>query len=356
MTHDDPNTLKLDRLRVLIVDDDPETLSMLSLALRSIGISDILPFGNAAAAIAYLKNSSPDALENGVSDIDIILSDYVMPDVDGGMFLRWARLNERSPDPFVCFILMSGATNLALSQGARHIGMTEFLSKPFSIESVREKVLYAIQDPRDFYLAPGYFGPDRRREVLVDDFTKRGAKPQIIEVIRPDRGPDPVPDDTNVLHFKHPNRLLEKVQNPSGPALPFIPPGLAPEVRRRIEGVRGTFPAWASRQIGQLKSCNLQLMSGEGDPAMILRQIGGIASRLAGPGESFDYPLLGRIGTSLKAECNPRNAAVDKDVLKTIGNQIEGLAQVLRDRITDTESDAARIVRRHVFGAEAGAG
>lgn len=250
MTQDDPSELSLGRLRILIVDDDPQCASMLSLALRSMGNPKIQTFGDAAAAIAFMKSPLSDALESGVADIDIILSDYIMPEVDGGMFLRWVRLNEKSPDPFVCFIMMSGAADPAHIQDARHIGMTEFLPKPFSIESVREKVFYAIQHPRDFYLAPGYFGPDRRREVLVDDYSKRGAEPQIIEVIRPDRGPAPVPDGTNVLHFKHPNRLLGKIQSPSSRTKPFVPPELAPEIRGRIDGVRGTFPAWAARQVG----------------------------------------------------------------------------------------------------------
>lgn len=356
MPQDDLSELSLDRLRILIVDDDPQCISMLSLALRSMGIPKIQTFGDAAAAISFMKSSSPDALESGGTDIDIILSDYVMPEVDGGMFLRWVRLNEKSPDPFVCFIMMSGAADPARIQDARHIGMTEFFPKPFSIESVRKKVVYAIRRPRDFYLAPGYFGPDRRREVLADDFTKRGSKPQIIEVIRPDRGPVPVPDGTNVLHFKHPNRLLEKVQGSPSGTIPFIPPELAPEVRRRIDGVRGTFSAWASRQVGQLKTCNARLKKGGGDVPKILSQIRGIASRLAGPGECFDYPLLGEIGKSLNAASNPRDTTVDKDRLEAMSNQIEGLAQVLRDRITDTESDAARVVRDHVFGSGAGAG
>lgn len=355
MTQNIPSELSLDRLRIIVVDDDPQCISMLNLALRSMGNPEIQTFGDAAAAINFMKSPSSDALESGVSHIDIIMSDYVMPEVDGGMFLRWVRLNEKSPDPFVCFIMMSGAADPALLQDARHIGMTEFLPKPFSIESVREKVLYAIQHPRDFYLAPGYFGPDRRREVLVDDYAKRGAKPQIIEVIRPDRGPVPVPNGTNVLHFKHPNRLLEKVKGPSLRLIPFVPPELAPEIRRRIEGVRGTFPAWASRQVGQLKTCNARLKNGGSDVAMILTQIRGIASRLTGPGECFDYPLLGEIGKSLKAASNPRDTSVEKGRLTVIGNQIEGLAQVLRDRITDTESDAAQVVRKHVFGSEADA-
>ena len=109
MTQDDLSELSLGRLRILIVDDDPQCLSMLSLALRSMGILKIQTFGDAAAAITFMKDTPSGALGSGVTDIDIIMSDYVMPEVDGGMFLRWVRLNEKSLDPFVCFIMMSGA-------------------------------------------------------------------------------------------------------------------------------------------------------------------------------------------------------------------------------------------------------
>ena len=99
MPHDDLSELSLDRLRILIVDDDPQCISMLSLALRSMGIPKIQTFGDAAAAISFMKSSSPDALDSGGTDIDLILSDYVMPEVPGGLFPRWVRPTGTSPSP-----------------------------------------------------------------------------------------------------------------------------------------------------------------------------------------------------------------------------------------------------------------
>lgn len=353
MTQDDLSKLSLGRLRVIIVDDDPQTISMLSLALRSMGVREIQTFERAAAAIDYLKSSSSDALGSGVTNTDIIISDYVMPEVDGSMLLRWVRLNEMSPDPFVCFIIVSGAADTKIIQGARLLGMTEFFAKPFSIEAVQEKVRYAIEEPRDFFLAPGYFGPDRRREALVDDYAKRGEIPQVIEVIRPDRGPDPLPDGTTVLHFQHPNRLLGRVQDSSSATRAFVPRELAPEIRRRIACVHGTFPTWATRQVGHLETCNTRLKEDGNDATKTLRQIAAFASRLEGPSAYFDYPLLGEISKSLKSVSSPRDTSVDNGRLMAIENHIEGLAHVLRERITSTENDAAQGVRKHVFGSEA---
>ncbi|MEP3483003.1 MAG: response regulator, partial [Sneathiella sp.] len=50
---------------------------------------------------------------------------------------------------------------------ARDLGVSEVLAKPFSVNSVAEKVTQIITSQRQFVQNAQYFGPDRRRQSLV---------------------------------------------------------------------------------------------------------------------------------------------------------------------------------------------
>ncbi|HWP45264.1 MAG TPA: ATP-binding protein, partial [Blastocatellia bacterium] len=81
--HDGDGSLegeKLDGLRVLVVDDDLETLEMLNVMLSHNGI-DVLTSASAAEAIDILQQRSPD----------VLVSDIAMPDEDGNAFIKKVR-------------------------------------------------------------------------------------------------------------------------------------------------------------------------------------------------------------------------------------------------------------------------
>src|SRR5438876_68888 len=105
--------------RILIVDDDPGTLASLSRAFALEGYT-ALTAGSAARGLERLQEEPVDA----------ILSDVVMPEMDGLEFL--ARVKERSPD--VPVILMSGQATLDTAVKATRLGALDFVEKPIGLE------------------------------------------------------------------------------------------------------------------------------------------------------------------------------------------------------------------------------
>ncbi len=83
-------------IRVLMVDDDPAVLEVAKIFLeRSQGIK--------VDAI----ESAREAMERLRGDYyDVIVSDYVMPEMDGISFLKWVRCQ----DSDVLFILFTGSS------------------------------------------------------------------------------------------------------------------------------------------------------------------------------------------------------------------------------------------------------
>lgn len=94
---------------------------------------------------------------------DIVLTDWKMPVSDGMKMLTQIRRGETSPNRTIPVIMMTGFSSKDRISEARDSGVTEFLVKPFSAQDVTKRLAAIIKNPRDFIVAPGYVGPDRRR-------------------------------------------------------------------------------------------------------------------------------------------------------------------------------------------------
>jgi DNA-binding NtrC family response regulator len=105
--------------RLLIVDDDQGTLASLSRAFALEGYTT-LTATSASRALDKLQEEPVDA----------VLSDVVMPEMDGLQFL--SRIKERSPD--VPVILMSGQATVETAVKATRMGALDFVEKPVGLE------------------------------------------------------------------------------------------------------------------------------------------------------------------------------------------------------------------------------
>jgi DNA-binding NtrC family response regulator len=105
--------------RILIVDDDQGTLASLSRAFALEGYT-ALTAPSAARALEKLEGDAVDA----------ILSDVVMPEMDGIEFL--ARVRAKAPD--VPVILMSGQASVETAVKATRLGALDFVEKPVGLD------------------------------------------------------------------------------------------------------------------------------------------------------------------------------------------------------------------------------
>jgi two-component system response regulator AtoC len=107
--------------KILIVDDEPNMLHMLSSVLKQDGFEP------------QCAGSAQQALELAANDrFDFILSDVRMPGMDGIQFLE--HLRERGIDTIV--ILMSAYGSIELALEAMRKGAYDYISKPFKTDEV----------------------------------------------------------------------------------------------------------------------------------------------------------------------------------------------------------------------------
>ena len=143
-----------ENLKVLLVEDNPHMRSLLRSLLNAVGIRDITEAGNGATALEAMRDRK----------CDLILSDLAMQPMDGLEFTRQLRTAATSPNPFVPIIMVTGHTEKHRVEAARDAGVTEFIAKPITVQSLFSRIAEIVERPRAFVRCDGYFGPDRRRK------------------------------------------------------------------------------------------------------------------------------------------------------------------------------------------------
>ncbi len=148
----------LERLRVLIVDDNPHMTNIARTILRGFGVKEIADASSAAAAFDCVRQTP----------VDLVITDFAMEPVDGCKLTRLLRTAEDSPNHFVPIIMLTAYAERSRVEAARDAGVTEFCAKPITAADLYKKVCAVVNTPRSFIRTSVYFGPDRRRRKNAD--------------------------------------------------------------------------------------------------------------------------------------------------------------------------------------------
>lgn len=145
--------MRLDRLKVLVVDDNKHTRTLIAQILRAINIHQIYEAGDGAEGLQAMRSHA----------IDIVLTDLAMEPLDGLGFVRLLRTAPESPNPLVPVIMITGHATMKTIREARDAGVNEFMGKPLTARGVIERIAQVVDHARPFVRTDDYFGPDRRR-------------------------------------------------------------------------------------------------------------------------------------------------------------------------------------------------
>jgi len=121
-------------VRVLAMDDDATTLRLLGLTLKEIGGFDATVVTSARAALELLREH----------EFDVVISDAMMPDMNGQEFCRAAReLGGHAQN--VPIIILSAATKAELAWHSGLPGPVVWLQKPFMPSVLIQDVARVVQ-------------------------------------------------------------------------------------------------------------------------------------------------------------------------------------------------------------------
>ena len=113
---------------VLAVDDEPDMLMVIKDILASVPGIQLIRAANAFTAGAKMVEERPD----------LILLDFLMPELDGFEFCRFVRQDPRFSE--IPIIAVTGLTAADETSRILESGANDVLSKPFSAENLIEKI------------------------------------------------------------------------------------------------------------------------------------------------------------------------------------------------------------------------
>ena len=251
------------------------------------------------------------------------------------MLLRWLRQHEDSPDRFMPFIMVSGAAGGETVRECRDLGVSEFLAKPFSVQSVVGHIIAVVDSPRFFVYNSDYFGPCRRRQRRPwADADRRVITPEEIEVVYSGQKIKSLNREAKVFHFKLQNRLREKISGLGQTGPMTIDPQILSIAEQQLDRMEGDYADWVKASIQQLISA-FRLAQAEEIPrkrSPMVLQINRLAHDLRGQGSTFGYPLITVFGKSLY-ECTLNPDEPSNQLVSFIRSHIDGISAVIRDRI-----------------------
>ena len=147
--------LEFNKLRFLVIDDNAHMRRIMRTLLHGFGAREVYEAEDGAAGLEAFTHYVPD----------IIITDWEMPIFDGLELTQMIRQPGANGNPYVPIIMLTGHTEKARVVSARDAGITEFNAKPISANSLYQRILNVVVNPRPFIRTKTYFGPDRRRNV-----------------------------------------------------------------------------------------------------------------------------------------------------------------------------------------------
>ena len=337
------NTYDLGRVTVLLVEDSHYILHVMEDLLRYMSVGNVLRARDGVEAIEHLKGSATGMSGGAPSRIDLVISDLVMSPIDGLVLLKWVREGKESPNRFMPFIMMSGAADDEYVQKARDQGVNEFLAKPFSSNSVCQRVLEVIDNPRQFVATKQYFGPDRQRRQDDATLSERRVLTEkdanIIyssdRVIRPK-------DPKDVFFFKLPNSLKEKAGGMGVKGRGSLPVEVLQEADAQLERKAVEFHDWALEYLANLSAyCVRAHQAPLGERRAHFDNINLLAHELRGQGGIFGYGLITVVGKSLY-EITRMGCPTDDVSVDVVKAHIDTMRVVFRDKITGDGGEVGR--------------
>jgi two-component system chemotaxis response regulator CheY len=144
---------QVERLKVLVVDDEPSMRKVCRALLQVIGIRDIHDAPDGRSGLQAICTHTPD----------LVLLDWEMPSPNGPEFMRLLRSPGTFPLPDVPVIMLTGHSERSRVVEAVRLGVNEYLLKPVSSTGLLARIVSILVKPRPMIQQGDYYGPEPRQ-------------------------------------------------------------------------------------------------------------------------------------------------------------------------------------------------
>lgn len=124
---------KLAKKQILVVDDQSYLRQLIRTTLSASGFENLLEAKNGAIALKKLEQNK----------VDLVISDWEMPELDGLKLFEGMQSNPRLKD--TPFILLTKHSSTEKVKEAIKLGITNYVVKPFTPDAIMSKVFNVVQ-------------------------------------------------------------------------------------------------------------------------------------------------------------------------------------------------------------------
>jgi len=111
--------------KILVIDDDPNIVDL---------VQRVLEFEGYQSLGAYNAKEALSILENQWKDINIIICDYMMPEIDGLSLVKTIRKNPLYDD--IKIIMLTAMDTFDIIKQSLLLGVKDYIIKPFDPQEV----------------------------------------------------------------------------------------------------------------------------------------------------------------------------------------------------------------------------
>lgn len=226
---------------ILLVDPDRCIAQAIMQNLRVLGFTRVTHVGQAAQALKALENTP----------VNFMITEWELPDKSGIDLVKEIRASTTpSVNRLLPIIMITGRGELPDVRKSRDTGITEFVVKPFSPQTLFSRIEQMVDNPRGFVLSEQYTGPERRRRVEPPYGVgeRRNMKPTIIA---DKQALESAPSDQPKIIAA--NFALKQALGISEPLARIITPELLQEAQRELDAMSETSLQWIQKDVGTLK-------------------------------------------------------------------------------------------------------
>jgi len=119
--------------RVLVAEDNPNLRTVLVNIIKKIGYTNVVQVEDGRSAWQLIE----------MGKVDLVLSDWAMPELDGIEVLRKLR-KAKPPINKIPFLMITAADTKSAIITAGKEGVDAYIIKPFSVKTVAEKIQEAV--------------------------------------------------------------------------------------------------------------------------------------------------------------------------------------------------------------------
>lgn len=313
---------RLAGLRVLVADQNIRTAALVRSILFSFGFRNMELVTSGAEALSLLRDEL----------FDLIITEWDMAPVDGIALVQTLRtgVSQRRVRRDVPIIMLTANTEIGAVETARDAGVTEFLAKPFSAQTVSNRIIQIIDHPRAFVESPSFVGPCRRRREnpLPGSMNRRRTPEEKAAML--------AAGAAAVEKILPPNHALAEQLQPFK-AEDLLNAEAVATAEEALTKTSGELVEWAADYVGQLEAAYQALYAAPDSRAASARLLAA-AHAITTQAGTFGYALGTEVGGMLVAYLD-RHPNANANTLVVIRKHIDTVNAVFTQNIKDNAQE-----------------